>query len=59
EYGASTWIRLMRANGFEIENLVEIQAPAGVKSPYEVVSSEWAHRWPSEEIWVARKARSG
>jgi SAM-dependent methyltransferase len=53
--GYGDWIRLLRANGFEIENLIEIQAPEGAESPYEVVSSEWAHRWPSEEIWVARK----
>ncbi|MGH2554336.1 MAG: class I SAM-dependent methyltransferase [Actinomycetota bacterium] len=49
------WIRLLRANGFEIENLVEIQAPAGAVSDYELVPAEWAHRWPSEEIWIVRK----
>jgi SAM-dependent methyltransferase len=56
--GYGDWIRLLRANGFEILNLVEIQSPAGATSPYEVVPAEWAHRWPSEEIWIARKARS-
>ena len=40
-------------------DLIELQAPVGAQSPYELVSSEWAHRWPSEEIWVARKAPVG
>jgi SAM-dependent methyltransferase len=56
QLGYGDWIRLLRANGFEIENLIELQAPVGAQSPYELVSSEWAHRWPSEEIWVARKS---
>ncbi len=48
-------IRLLRANGFEIEDLIEIQAPEGAttRSPY--MTPEWARRWPSEEIWKARK----
>jgi SAM-dependent methyltransferase len=50
----SAW--LARANGFDVEDLIELQAPVGAQSPFELVSSEWAHRWPSEEIWVARKA---
>jgi len=28
--GYGDWIRVLRANGFEVEDLVEIQAPAGV-----------------------------
>lgn len=52
------WIRLLLANGFQIENLIEIQAPADAVTHeyYEYVPAEWAKRWPSEEIWVARKA---
>ena len=50
-------IRLLRAHGFEIEALHEIQAPAGAvrHAHYDYVSPEWARRWPSEEIWAARK----
>ncbi|HLO99552.1 MAG TPA: class I SAM-dependent methyltransferase [Fimbriimonas sp.] len=48
-------IRLMRSCGFEIENLIELQAPAGMEVRYEFITSEWAHRWPSEEIWCVRK----
>jgi SAM-dependent methyltransferase len=51
------WIALLRANGFEIERLVELQAPADAQTHeyYAYVTAEWARRWPSEEIWVARK----
>jgi SAM-dependent methyltransferase len=50
------WIRLFRANGFEVEDLVEPQRPAGAPSTYWDESElEWARRWPSECIWRARK----
>ena len=51
------WIDLLRANGFEIERLVEIQAPADAEthSHYSYVTADWAKKWPCEEIWVARK----
>lgn len=50
------WIRLLRSCGFVIENLIEIQAPEGARAPFPYVSGDWARQWPSEEIWVARKA---
>jgi SAM-dependent methyltransferase len=55
--GHGEWIRLLRSSGFEIENLVEIQAPpdAEAHSVYDYVTAEWGRRWPAEEIWVARK----
>jgi len=51
------WVRLLRANGFEILDLIELQAPAGAVTHehYDFVAAEWAKQWPSEEIWVARK----
>ncbi len=51
------WIDLLHTNGFEIERLVEIQAPAGAETHpyYSYVTAEWAKQWPCEEIWVARK----
>ena len=51
------WIDLLRTNGFEIERLVEIQAPADAETHpyYSYVTAEWAKQWPCEEIWVARK----
>ena len=51
------WIRLLRANGFEILDLIELQAPEDAETHryYEYVPAEWAKQWPAEEIWVARK----
>jgi SAM-dependent methyltransferase len=48
-------VRLLRASGFEITDLVEIQAPPGASTRYECISREWARRWPAEEVWRARK----
>ena len=53
--GYGDWIRVLRANGFEVENLIEVRPPEGATTRYPFVTAEWARRWPSEEIWVARK----
>jgi hypothetical protein len=54
--GYGDWIRLLRANGFEVEARVELQAPEGAEEPRSIaIPPEWARRWPSEEIWKARK----
>jgi SAM-dependent methyltransferase len=51
------WVRLFRANGFTVEDLIHIQAPAdGDPGRWDFVTLEWARRWPSEEIWRVRKA---
>lgn len=47
-------LRLLRSCGFTVEDLIEIQAPAPAHRDYAEVSADWAHRWPSEEIWKAR-----
>ncbi len=50
------WIRLLGANGLAVEALIEVQAPPGAPpSRHNTATPEWAHRWPSEEIWKARK----
>jgi SAM-dependent methyltransferase len=51
------WIRVLRQNGFEVVALQELQAPAEATDHprYELVSAEWARKWPSEDIWRARK----
>jgi SAM-dependent methyltransferase len=50
------WIRLFRANGFEIEDVREIQPPEGAESTYRTAEeTEWARSWPMEQIWVVRK----
>ena len=53
--GHGDWIRLLRANSFEILDLVEVRAPVGATTNYDFVTAEWARRWPSEEVWKARK----
>lgn len=52
------WVRLLRRSGFVIEALHELYAPpAAADHPfYEIVSAQWAERWPAEELWVARRA---
>ena len=51
------WIRLLRSNGLDVEDLLELQAPpeAANHPYYDFVPADWARRWPAEEIWVARK----
>jgi SAM-dependent methyltransferase len=55
--GHGEWIRLLRATGFEILDLIEIQAPVDAETHeyYDFVTADWARKWPSEEIWKARK----
>lgn len=53
--GYGDWIRLLRGNGFEVENLVELQPGSDARTRYPFVTLEWARRWPSEEVWIARK----
>jgi SAM-dependent methyltransferase len=52
-----SWIELLNAYGFSVERLVELRPPHGTQPRFDFVSIEWARRWPSEEIWVARKTR--
>src|SRR5262245_26022606 len=60
------WLRLLRANGFEVERLVEIQAPTETThagggaapdedEPFGIARRDWARRWPKGEAGVARK----
>lgn len=54
--GIGDWVRLLRANGFEIIDFIEIQAPEGATvAGTELVDPEWARRWPAEQIWRVRK----
>lgn len=49
------WIRLLRANGFEIEDLVELRPSEEATTRYPFVTREWARRWPCEEAWKLRR----
>jgi SAM-dependent methyltransferase len=53
------WIRLLREHGFEIERLVEIQAPEGDDNDvqHDMATRGWSRRWPIEDVWIVRKWR--
>ncbi len=53
--GYGDWIGLFRANDFVVEDLVELRPPEGATTRYPFVTSDWARRWPSEEVWKLRK----
>ncbi len=53
--GYGDWIRLLRANGFEVENLVELWPAEGATTDFPYVTPGWARQWPSEEVWIASK----
>ena len=53
-YGA--WIRLFRAHGFVIEDLVELRpGPDAISSYRDGSDRDWYRRWPGEQIWKVRK----
>jgi SAM-dependent methyltransferase len=50
------WIAELGRNGFAVEALHEPQAPEdGDPGRHDYVTADWAHRWPQEAIWVARR----
>jgi SAM-dependent methyltransferase len=54
--GYGDWIRVLRANGFEIENLVELYPAEGATAPdFPYATNDWARQWPTEEVWITRK----
>jgi SAM-dependent methyltransferase len=48
-------LALLRANGFDVEELVDVRPSEGSTTRYPFVTLEWAQRWPCEEVWKARK----
>ena len=48
-------IRLLRANDFEVLDLLELRPEDGARTPPAYMTLEWARRWPSEEAWRARR----
>ena len=50
------WIRLFRANGFAIEDLIELRPEPDAVSSYRTDEDrEWARQWPMEHIWKVRR----
>jgi SAM-dependent methyltransferase len=51
------WIRLFRASGLLVDDLVELQPAADAVSTYRDDDDRaWARCWPMDEIWKLRKA---
>jgi SAM-dependent methyltransferase len=53
--GHGDMVRLLRDNGFTVEDLIEIEVPEGSTTHYTFVPLEWARQWPCEEVWKARR----
>jgi len=55
----SSWFRLFRETGFDVVDFIEIQAPEPAPGTEDelrfFVTPRWAHRYPSEQVWVVRK----
>jgi SAM-dependent methyltransferase len=49
------WIRLLRRNGFEILDLIELYASEHETRNPMAIPPTWAQRWPVEEVWRARR----
>jgi ubiquinone/menaquinone biosynthesis C-methylase UbiE len=56
--GTSDMLHAVQQSGFELVDFIEIFAPETAEDHprYDFVPSEWAKRWPSEEIWRLRKS---
>ena len=54
--GHGDMIRLLRACGLEVEDLVELRPEPRAETRYSFVTLEWARQWPCEEVWKARKS---
>jgi SAM-dependent methyltransferase len=54
----SAWIQILGRNGFVVDALHELYAPQGADAPewYDIVSVDWAQKWPAEDLWVAHRA---
>jgi SAM-dependent methyltransferase len=53
------WIRLFRAHGLEVEDLVEPRPAAGARTTYRWFAPlSWARRFPAESIWKLRKRKA-
>ncbi|MDJ0974948.1 MAG: methyltransferase domain-containing protein [Planctomycetota bacterium] len=51
----SKWIRLFRDVGFDVEDYLELRAPADQQENKFQSPAAWAKRWPYEHVWKLRK----
>jgi SAM-dependent methyltransferase len=49
------WVRVLRANGFVVDALHELYAPADAATHgyYDIATAQWARQWPVEDLWAA------
>ena len=52
--GHGDWIRVLRASGFDVEDMIEVFAPADTRKDTDYITADWARQWPVEEVWFAR-----
>lgn len=53
--GYGDWIRLFRANGFVVDDLIEPRpTEARANTYWKSEPSDWFKRWPGETLWVTR-----
>jgi len=60
------WIGVLRDSGFVVDALHELRPAPSTLGPelgpepgreyYEIVTAEWASRWPAEDLWVAHRS---
>ena len=50
----SGWFRLLRDTGFQVVDYQELRAPADAPDRFGTPGG-WAHQWPAEHVWKARK----
>lgn len=53
--GFGDWVRVLRDNGFDVEDYIEVRPRPEATTTFQYVTPEWAQRWPCEEVWKARK----
>jgi len=53
--GHGEWIGLLRDAGFVVDALRELYPPADADTHehYDIVTVDWARRWPAEDLWMA------
>jgi SAM-dependent methyltransferase len=50
------WLALFHTHAFTVEALHHLRPPEGATTTYtDYVDNDWSRRWPSEDLWVARK----
>lgn len=49
------WFRLFRETGFAVEDFLELRAPKPGSEMNFYVTADWAHRFPSEQVWKLRR----